>query len=95
MEGNSIRFVCTSVKVQFLFLMVMQYPELQYIYDNIMLQKLGKKKGEIPLRAIKVIENVDERMLEHKENAFQVKRKFFFCYHITVDEWSFSCSTRL
>ena len=37
-----------------------------------LLQKLGKKKGEIPLRAVKVVEYVDDRMLESKENAFQV-----------------------
>ena len=37
-----------------------------------LLQKLGKKKGEILLRAVKVVEYVDDRMLESKENAFQV-----------------------
>jgi hypothetical protein len=36
------------------------------------LQKLGAQKGEISLASVKVVENVDNHMLENKENAFQV-----------------------
>ncbi|KAK7097302.1 tyrosine-protein kinase Btk-like [Littorina saxatilis] len=41
-------------------------------HDGQSTEKLGKKKGEILLRSVKVVEDVDERMLENKENAFQV-----------------------
>ena len=36
------------------------------------MQKVGRKKGEIALRSVKVVEFVDDHMLDSKENAFQV-----------------------
>ncbi|KAL8562218.1 hypothetical protein ACOMHN_005203 [Nucella lapillus] len=67
---------------------------LQY-YDGT-IEKLGKKKGEIPLRMVKVVEFVQDLMLEKKPNAFQVVYKedseFFTLYMVAVhpterEEW--------
>ncbi|KAL8604046.1 hypothetical protein ACOMHN_024871 [Nucella lapillus] len=64
---NKGRFTAENYKRRF-FVLSKYY--FKYYDGNA--EKLGKKKGEIPLRSVKVVENVGERMLEGKENAFQV-----------------------
>lgn len=64
---NKGRFTAENYKRRFF---VLNRTHLKYYDGNG--DKLGRKKGEIPLRFVKVVEFVDDYMLESKCDAFQV-----------------------
>ncbi|KAK7464024.1 hypothetical protein BaRGS_00037988 [Batillaria attramentaria] len=76
---NKGRFTAENYKKRFF---VLNKSYFKY-YDGTA-DKLGRKKGEIPLRFVKVVEFVDDYMLENKRNAFQVvyeeNTQFFTLY---------------
>ncbi|XP_041359830.1 tyrosine-protein kinase TXK-like [Gigantopelta aegis] len=59
-------------------------------YNDGKLQKRGKEKGRIPLETIKAVETVDDKMLDNKDNVFQIvyleNFDFYTLYIVTLNQ---------
>lgn len=79
---NKGRFTAENYKRR---LFVLTRTHFKYYDGNT--DKLGRKKGEIPLKFVKVVEHVDDYMLESKTNAFQVvyeENTIFFTLYVVA-----------
>ncbi|XP_033742868.1 tyrosine-protein kinase TXK-like [Pecten maximus] len=59
-------------------------------YHEGTLEKMGKVKGSIELRLVKAVENVDNQVLDHKDNVFQIQysegNEFYTLYVVAMSE---------